>query len=126
MASDDGHLHEFEDAEQFDSTLALQRAFLLAAAGLSALLFGSKVSPDDFTKAVKRPAGLWLSVLVSVILAPLVAYVLALALRLNSSDGIALLAIAYCPAGSLAPIFAYYTHSDVCLWYVSQSPTELH
>ncbi|XP_038072097.1 solute carrier family 10 member 6-like [Patiria miniata] len=93
----------------------LQRAFLLAALGLSSFIFGSKVDPSDFTRCVKKPLGMWMSVFVSVLLSPLVAYILNLVFKLEVSAGIALLVTSCCPAGNLSPIFAYYTQSDICL-----------
>ncbi|XP_038071528.1 ileal sodium/bile acid cotransporter-like [Patiria miniata] len=93
----------------------LQRYLLLASLALSSFLFGCKVKPDDFTKCVQQPVALWLSMMVSVILAPLTAYVLSLIIHLNYSYGLTLLITSICPAGALSPVFAYYTQADVCL-----------
>ncbi|XP_022100853.1 ileal sodium/bile acid cotransporter-like [Acanthaster planci] len=93
----------------------LQRYLLLAALALSSLLYGSKMTPDDFTKCVKKPLGLWLAMMVSALLAPLTAFVISLIFSLHYSDGLTLLITSICPAGALSPIFAFYTQADVCL-----------
>ena len=98
-----------------DAVIKLQRAFLLVALGLSSFIFGSKVYASDFTRGVKKPKALWMSMFVSVLLSPVLAYILSLVLKLEIHDAIALLVTSCCPAGNLSPIFTYYTQSDVCL-----------
>ncbi|XP_022100892.1 solute carrier family 10 member 6-like [Acanthaster planci] len=106
---------QVEASPEEDAVIKLQRTFLLVTLGLSSLIYGSKVDPLDFTRGVKKPKAMWMSMFVSVLLSPVLAYVLILALRLEVREGIALLVTSCCPAGNLSPIFTYYTEADICL-----------
>jgi bile acid:Na+ symporter, BASS family len=76
---------------------------------------GTTLSVEDLARVLRRPRGFFLGVVTHALLLPLLAFALALGLRLPRDLAVGLVLIASCPAAAPANIFTHLARGDTML-----------
>jgi BASS family bile acid:Na+ symporter len=76
---------------------------------------GMTLSIDDFKRVAKSPFHIAVGLFVQLIIAPLLAYIIAIILQLNSFEAVGLVVLAACPGGAVSNFFSYLAKADTAL-----------
>lgn len=93
----------------------LSAFFLPAFLFLVMLFMGMTLSVDDFKRVTKSPLHTAVGLFVQLIIAPLLAFSIAIILQLNTIEAVGLIILAACPGGAVSNLFSYLAKADTAL-----------
>ncbi|XP_030837422.1 ileal sodium/bile acid cotransporter-like [Strongylocentrotus purpuratus] len=92
-----------------------QKWLLTVALVCIMLSMGAVITAKDFKETFRHPIGFVIGFLSQFITMPLICFLTALALGLETPFALGLLIIGCCPGGTVSNLFTFWTNGDVCL-----------
>lgn len=76
---------------------------------------GMTLSVDDFKRVANSRLQVALGLFVQLFIAPLLAFIIAITLKLNTFEAVGLIILASCPGGAVSNLFSYFAKADTAL-----------
>lgn len=89
--------------------------FLPSTLFLFMLFMGMTLSVDDFKRVANSRLQIALGLFVQLFIAPLLAFIIAITLKLNTFEAVGLIILASCPGGAVSNLFSYFAKADTAL-----------